>query len=450
MSGDRIAIARDLAHRAIELARAAGAEQAEALASAGSSALTRFANNHIHQNVAEENASLSVRAVVGNKVGVAGTNRTDDESIARCCDAAVASARSAPGDPDFPGLPAPGEVVAVDRARAATRVFDAEKRALAARSIIDQSTSRDLTAAGSVKVSDEAIAIANSLGIDVAQAVTGLGATVLSMSDAGGSGWASFTSPDASELAAAALGDEAATLAERSENARDLAPGDYAVVLGPEAVADILGFLGWLAFGAKPVTEGRSFLSGHIGETLMSPLVSIADDALAPGAMGLTFDFEGRPKRRVQLIDAGVATGFVTDSYWAARTGRENTGHALPAPNSYGPMPLNLEMAPGTATIDELVASVERGVYVTRFHYVNVEDPVPATLTGMTRDGTFMIEKGHLTHPLKNLRFTQSAVEALLRVQGVTAERRFVGEDMNPVLVPGLLIEKFRFTGQTS
>ena len=120
------------------------------------------------------------------------------------------------------------------------------------------------------------------------------------------------------------------------------------------------------------------------------------------------------------------------------------------SPNSYGPLPLNLELAPGDASIDELVARVQHGVYVTRFHYVNVEDPVPVTLTGMTRDGTFMIENGHLTRPLKNLRFTQSAIEALAGTLGITRERRFVGTEGSPTLVPGLLLERFRFTGQTS
>ncbi len=117
--------------------------------------------------------------------------------------------------------------------------------------------------------------------------------------------------------------------------------------------------------------------------------------------MGTTFDYEGQPRRRVALIDKGVANKPVTDSYWAAKLGVANTGHALPAPNPYGPMPMNLEMAAGDASLDELIGSVTRGVYVTRFHYVNVEDPISVLLTGMTRDGTFLIENGRLTRPLQ-------------------------------------------------
>lgn len=442
--------ASDLAHRAVAAALAAGAETAEALGTAGSSALTRFAGNRIHQNVTETDASVSIRAVLGTRIGVASTNRADDASLAACAAAAVAAAKSAPGDADFPGLPGPRPVERAQRAADATREFDAQARAAAVRSIVDQSASRGLTAAGGVKVTDEAVAVANSLGVDVACAVTGVRATVLSMSNAGGSGWASFVSGDASEFAPTVLGDEAAMLAQRSEGAGDLKPGEYVVVLAPEAVADIVDFLGWLAFGAKPVHEGRSFMSGALGEMVLGERITITDDALAPHALGLPFDFEGQPRTRVPLIEAGRAAGFVTDSAWAARMDVENTGHALPAPNSYGPLPMNLEMAAGDSSIDELVASVERGIYVTRFHYVNVEDPVPVTLTGMTRDGTFLIENGRLHHPLKNLRFTQSAVEALSRVAGVTKDRRFVGTETSPTLVPGLLIDGFRFTGQTS
>ena len=275
-------------------------------------------------------------------------------------------------------------------------------------------------------------------------------ATVLAMSSGSGSGtgWASWTGKDASDLAATSLGLEAADLAERSANPRDLEPGEYAVVLGPEAVSDILQFLAATGFSAKAFEEGRSFMSGKLESAFGSELVTIVDDALAPHALGLTFDYEGAPKRRVPLIEYGVALRPVTDSYWASRGGWPNSGHALPAPNSFGPYPLNLEMEPGEATLDELIGSVDRGVYVTRFHYVNVEDPMTVLLTGMTRDGTFMIEDGELTHPLKNQRFTQSALDALWWTSGVTADRRFVGEEM-ACLSPAIKVDKFSFTGQT-
>lgn len=442
-------LARELAIRAVELTEA---DAAEAVVAASNHALTRFAANRIHQNVAEEDMQVSVRAVVGSRQGVASTNRLDEESLRACCEAAARAASATPEDAHFHGLPGPAMISGReegDRAETIADVFGPELRAAAARSMIDQSTSRGLTAAGSVEVADEVYAIANSSGVQASAVTPVLRASVLSMGDDGGSGWGSFVGADSRAFSAPVLGDEAATLAERSANPVDLAPGSYAVVLGPEAVAELVGFLGYVGFSVKALEEQRSFMSGRMGEQVMHPSVTIVDDALSREAMGPTFDFEGQPKRRVELIKDGVASDVVTDSYWAAFTGRENTGHALPAPNSFGPLPLNLEMAAGDSTIDELVTRVQRGVYVTRFHYVNVEEPLSATLTGMTRDGTFMIEDGRFTHPLKNLRFTQSATEALSHVLGITRERRHVSAMLGSTLVPGVLLSGFNFTGQT-
>ncbi len=439
--------ARELAARVVELTPAG---EAEALILSSESALTRFANNHIHQNVAEHDTHVAVRAVLGKRIGVAATNRIDDTALRECCEKAVRFAAVAPEDADFPGLPLPSQLEARQSAYAATRSFDPPARARAASAMIEQSATRGLSAAGKVETHDSAVAVANSKGIDSAAEVTEVSATVLSMGPDSGSGWASFAEADSAKLAAEALGDQAATLAERSARPVDLAPGKYAVVLAPEAVADIVGMLSYAGFSAKAVHEGRSFMSGHFGEKLLSEQVTIVDDALAPTAFGLTFDYEGVPKQRVALVESGVIRQPVTDSYWAAQAGLPNTGHALPAPNSFGPLPLNLVLAPGTAAIDELLSLVTYGVYVTRFHYVNVEEPMRAVLTGMTRDGTFLIEKGRLSSPVKNLRFTQSAVDALAAVQGVGNESVCIGGELGAIWVSPLLISSFEFTGQTA
>ena len=393
---------------------------------------------------------VSVRAVLGKRVGVASTNRLDAASLQAACDAAVRAAGVAPEDPAFPGLPGPAPVSGAQRAVAATQAFDAEARAAAAGAIVGESARRGLTAAGKVRSAVRTVAVANSLGVDVGAQITGAQATVLSMGPETGSGWASFLDADASKMDPASLGSDAAELALRSANPQALDPGVYQVVLAPEAVADIMDFLAFVGFSAKSFSEGRSFMSGRLGELVMNERVTIVDDALSSHAMGLTFDYEGQPKTRTVMIDGGVAASPVTDSYWADKTGRANTGHALPAPNSHGPMPSNVAMEPGDATLEELVGSVKRGVYVTRFHYVNFEDPITVLLTGMTRDGTFLIEDGKLSKPLKNLRFTQSAVEALAGCEGVTAERTFVGTEEGASYVPGLLLAKFAFTGQTA
>lgn len=437
-----------LAQHAVELT---AADEAEALVVDETLALTRFANNHIHQNVAEDDALVSVRAVVGKRVGVASTNRTDEEALKAVCEAAVTAARQSAEDPSFPGLPEAEPVaVASDRYCASTAAFDATARARAVADIIAESSGRDLTAAGTVASSLRTTAVANSKGVGAAMPTSSARATVLAMGEgtAAGSGWASWTGKDSNELDAKGLGAEAADLAARSANPVDLEPGEYRVVLGPEAVGDILQFLAYTGFSAKAYEEGRSFMSRKLGTAIAQENVTILDDALAPHALGLTFDYEGAPKHRVPLVEHGVLIRPVTDSYWAARGGWDNSGHALPAPNSFGPYPLNLEMMPGDATLDELIGDIERGVYVTRFHYVNVEDPMTVLLTGMTRDGTFAIENGRLARPLKNQRFTQSALKALWWTSGVSAERRFVGEE-TASLVPAIKVEKFAFTGQT-
>jgi predicted Zn-dependent protease len=441
--------ARELAAAALDAARDGGADQAEAIVVASDDALTRFAGNRIHQNVASSDAELQVRVVTGSRVGVASTNATGAAGIASCAAAALDAARRSPADPDFPGLPAPRPVAAADRVRAATLAFDADARAAAAARMISASSGDGGTAAGGVACRHSLVAIANSLGVDVAMPRTSVRATVLAAGAGGGTGWASATGLDAAALDAGNLGAIAAGTARRSASPADLAPGDYTVVLAPEAVADVAQFLAWYGCSAKSVEEGRSFMSGRIGQRVTSEAITLLDDALTAGAMGLTFDYEGQPKTRVALIDRGVAIGPVTDSYWAARTGRPNTGHALPAPNSEGPLPLDIELAAGDAEPSAMIASVKRGVYVTRFHYVNVEDQARQTLTGMTRDGTFLIEDGELTRPVRDLRFTQPMLDALDTTLAVSRERTLVGEDA-PALVPYLLLERFAFTGQKS
>lgn len=439
--------ARELARRAVSLT---AADAAEAVVTSEDTALTRFADNRIHQNTASLDTGVTVRAIVGTRTGVASTNRLDDDALASCCASAAAAARIAPEDPQFPGLPAPRAVVTPDRVRASVRGYDAEARARAAQAMIEQSATRGLTAAGSVAVACYTVAVASSTGVDVGMSVTSMRATVLSMAEHGGSGWASHLAGGTEGFSAEALGDQAAGLALRSADPVALDPGDYTVILAPEAVSDMLDFLGYLGFGAKPFFEKTSFLTDRVGEQLLSERISIVDDATSERTLGMTFDFEGMPRQRTPLIEAGVARGPVTDSYWAAKLGMPNTGHALPAPNPYGPMPMNLEIAAGDTRVEDMIASVKRGVYVTRFHYVNAEDPIKAILTGMTRDGTFLIEDGRLTNPVRNLRFTQSAIEALRSVSAVGSDRMLVGpEEGGASLVPALLLERWAFTGQT-
>lgn len=443
--------AEEIRQAALQAMRLTDADEAEVLIISGRSALTRFAGNRIHQNIVEADARLSIRAVLGLRSGVAGTNRLDDASIERCAAAAVEAARHAPSDPAFPGLPGPKPLEIPERTAPAQAIWDAGVRAQTARCIIEESRTRGLEAAGSVAVSDHLVAVVNTHGVDACAEADDVRITVLSTGQEEASGWASFYGRGDGVLdEAPLLGMRAAKIAQRSARPTTLEPGLYTVVLAAEAVADLLDFLGYLGFGAKAFLEGSSFLAEAIDTQVADKRICMQDDALAPETVGIPFDFEGQPRKRTALIRDGIAQGPVTDSYFAARLERPNTGHALPAPNPYGPLPANIEMHAGEASVEEMITSVDRGVYVTRFHYVNVDDPMKTVLTGMTRDGTFLIENGRLTKPLRNLRFTQSVLAALSQVAAVGAERRLFGGEGAAVLAPALLIDRWAFTGQTA
>jgi predicted Zn-dependent protease len=210
--------------------------------------------------------------------------------------------------------------------------------------------------------------------------------------------------------------------------------------------------MSFTGFGAVAMQEGRSFMAGKIGQQIVDPRISIWDDGLSTDTIPWPFDFEGVPKQRVDLIEAGIARGVVYDSYRAGKEeGKESTGHALPAPNPFGPIPLNPFIAPGDATLEEMIASTERGLYVTRFHYTRPAEPTKVVITGMTRDGTFLIENGEIAYPVKNLRFTQGYLEALNHVDVIGSEPRMLMGlgDIGRTSVPALKLDKFNFTGAT-
>ena len=224
-------------------------------------------------------------------------------------------------------------------------------------------------------------------------------------------------------------------------------PGEYPVVLETYAVVDVLDMLGYLGFSALAVQEGRSFV--ELGKRVGSELVTIRDDGADPEGLPMAFDYEGVAKQRVDLLTKGVCTGVVYDGQTAARDGVPSTGHGLPAPNPYGPFPLNMVMEAGTSSRDELIGGLERGLLVTRFHYTNPVHPKLAIVTGMTRDGTFLVEHGKIVGPVKNLRFTQSYLEAIAGISAVGRERSCLKGFLGGVVVPAVRIDGWTFTGAT-
>jgi predicted Zn-dependent protease len=433
---------------------ASKADQTEVLFWGTDRQLTRFASNTIHQNVAEQGAEVSVRVAVGKRQGVAAANQLDEASLRDAVERATAIARLQPENPDAVPLPGPTPWERPRAFHASTAEATPGRRADGVAEVVERARRRDLLAFGAFSTETLELAVASSSGIWTycprttaelnAVVMTGIGADA-------GSGFASHVAGDVDDVDAIAVAEAAVERCARNHDPADLPPGDYEVLLEPAAVAEIVQFLGSDGFNGLAVQEGRSFLSGKLGQELAGRNVSLWDDGHDRRGLPLPFDFEGVAKRRVVLFDRGVAREVVHDTATAARAGTLSTGHALPAPNTYGPVPLNLIMASGEAPDREsMLRGIGRGVWVTRFWYTNLLDAPSLTITGMTRDGTFLVENGQVVGALKNLRFTQSLVAALGDVRALSRDVSLERAWLGCALVPALHLGRFSFTGVSS
>jgi PmbA protein len=445
---DEDADALALAERTLGMAMAAGAGEAEVLVMREDGALTRFANSEIHQNVAQRDVAVNLRVVLGKRVAVASSGRTDDEGLRALVSNGLSIARVVEELPDWGGLPNPNgtprEVLAFapDTANATP-----EFRAAAVRQVIAAADEAGVTAYGSFQTGIETNAVANSNGIRVAGSRTAAQLITVSMGPDGGTGYGEAAAVDATTIDPAAIGRQAADKARASANAIAIEHGDYPVVLEEPAVVDLLDMLGYLGFSALSVQEERSFFEP--GKEIGSELVTITDDGADPAGLPMAFDYEGVAKQRVELVDRGACRSVVYDAQTAARDGVTSTGHGLPAPNPYGPFPVNMIMAPGDTSREELIGGLDRGLLVTRFHYTNPVHPKLAIVTGMTRDGTFLMEGGRIVGPVRNLRYTQSYLDALRGTVAVARERRTLKGFLGAAVVPAVRIEGWAFTGTT-
>jgi len=438
---------REITTKVLSLSQA---DQTEVLVFSDDSQLTRFANSYIHQNVAERDVQVRVRAVVGKRIGVASTNDLSSDSLEKVVETALAMARLQPENPDFISLPEPAPISEVRAFSEATAGFTPEARARAVGSICRRAVENDLVASGAFNTSVQEIAVANSLGVFAYFPTTLADLKTVIMGD-DSSGYGASIAWDVEQMDAEAVGAEAVDKALRGRNPREIEPGRYTVILEEYATEDILEMLSYVGLGALAVQEGRSFMCDRFGEQIVGSAISLWDDGLDPRGLPLPFDFEGVPKERVSLIENGVAMNVVYDSYTAGKEGKASTGHGLPAPNTFGPIPVNMFMAPGQATLEEMITSTERGILVTRFWYTRPVHPKLAIITGMTRDGTFLIEKGEVAYPVKNLRFTQSYLDALSSVEMVGRTTKLVHSvfELNGNHVAALKLGEFEFTGVT-
>jgi predicted Zn-dependent protease len=427
----------------VVLERVAGRAEAEVAASRGRHALTRFANSHIHQNVADDSVGVRLRLVAGGRLAAASTNRADAESLDRLVEGALEAARLRPVDPGWPGLAPPAPASGPGHHDVATHRAPPEERARVVAGFV--AAGPGLAGAGFCSSGGYELAFANTAGQRLGGRASSAAVDAIHRTPSSdGLGWQAATR--LAELDGARAGAVAAAKARGGADPVDLEPGRYEVVLEPACVDDMLYFL-LDGFSAKTHAEGRSFL--RLGEAQFDPAVTLCDDAGHPATIGLAFDAEGTPKRPLDLVVGGVPTALLHDRRTAARAGTESTGHAVVGGESFGPMAANPVLAPGARSPEELVASMARGLLVTDLWYTRILDPKTSVVTGLTRNGTFLVEDGEIVAAVRNLRFTQSYADALGpgRVLGVGSDLRL---RPSGTLAPSLHLASWNFTGSVT
>jgi PmbA protein len=440
------------------------AEELECLFYGGRSALTRFANNTIHQNMAEENYGVSVRTVFGGRTARATTNKFDDESLRNVVKASEDLAKVQEPDPDLmPVADRVGRTLLSDQLPSRhfpeTASLTPARRAESVGKIVSIAHKHKLTAAGIFSSSESVEGIFNSRGLSTWHTQTSAEVSITMLAP-DSSGWQKANSPNVARLNPERLAETAAKKAVDSAAPREIVPGKYTVLLEPAAVLDTVGFA-FYDFGGLAILDQRSFLSNRIGTQLFGENISIWDNVSHPLQSGSPFDGEGMPRQKLQLVESGVVKRLVyargtaekmKKSENATRVGRvEATGHGFPIPNEIGEAPMNIvfEAPREPKTLEQMIASTERGILVTRFWYIREVDPYEKILTGMTRDGTFLVENGKVICGVRNFRFNHSLIDMLSNVEAMSEPVRTSGEESFDMVVPAMKVREFNFTEVT-
>lgn len=446
--------------------RLSTADEVEVFLSGGHFALTRFANNTIHQNVAEENHVVSVRTVFGGRTARAVTNRFDDESLRQVVSSSESLAKVQHPDPDLLPMPTSNEVreasdgrVQPSRHFAHTAAITPEIRAEGVRKIVGVADRHKLTTAGVYSSGESFEGIFNSRGLSTWHTQTSAEVSITMISP-DSSGWQKANSPDATQVDPLMLAEIAARKAVESAGPREVPAGKYTVILEPAAVLDIVGFMFW-DFSGMAILDQRSFLAGRLGTKLFGDNVTIWDDVTHPLQTGAPFDGEGMTRRIVPLVENGIVKRVVYARATAERMKKsehrdnvgviEATGHGFSLPNEMGEMPMNIVVAPVSdpQSVKQMIASTERGVLVTRLWYIREVEPFEKMLTGMTRDGTFYVENGRVQGGLRNFRFNESLIHMLSNVEAMSVPMRSCGEESFDMVVPAMKVKDFNFTEVT-
>ena len=430
-----------------EAARAQGVPDIEVILGGEDQALTRFANNTIHQNVAERAVQLSVRPVLNGRTARASTNRVDRQGIRDVVDAAIAITRLTEPDPELLPMAAPAEAGDVRRYYEATAHATPRDRAQAVAEAIGVVEQKGQTAAGIYSTGASVFALMNTAGVCAWHRETMARFSITAMA-ADSSGWAKASACHHTDLDPEELARAAAGKAEQSRTPVVAPAGRYTVVLEPAAVLDLVGQM-FGDFSATAIRDGRSFLNDRIGKKIFGDNITIHDDVCDPLQAGAPFDGEGVPRRPLTLVEHGVVREIAYSRQSGALAGVAPTGHGFPLPNEIGEAPVNIVIAGGQSTVREMVRSTARGILVTRLWYIREVDPYQKIFTGMTRDGTFLIEGGEVTRGVRNFRFNQSLVELLSNVEAMSAPVRASGEESADMVVPAMKVHEFNFTEVT-
>ena len=454
-------LTRDQASEIFDRIRKMSGAEVEVSFSGGSSSLTRFANNVIHQNMTEESASVSIRVAMDGKTARSTTNRLEDESLKRALVAAESLAKVQEADPDLLPMAESGGAPTVVPSRhfAATAGLTPQDRAAGVEAIVNIAKKHDLTTAGIYSSAEGFEGIFNSRGLNDWHDQT-MAEVSITMLGGNSSGWQKLNSPDVARLNPALLPETAARKAAESVNPLDLAPGKYTVILEPAAVLDIVGFMFW-DFGGMSVLDQRSFLCDRIGTKLFGENINIWDDAAHPLQAGPAFDGEGMRRQPVQLVANGVVRQVVNARATAAKIAKSDiadkagpvaaTGHGFSLPNEMGEMPQNIVFGDpeNPQTVEQMIAGTERGILVTRLWYIREVEPFEKLLTGMTRDGTFLVENGKIQRGVRNFRFNESLLHMLSNVEAMSLPARACGEESFDMVVPAMKVRDFNFTETT-
>ena len=427
-------------------------DQVELLMVARESGCTRFANSLIHQNVFEERVTVFIRTLDHGGVGLTKVPSLEEDMLSEGIRKASETGRRLTPEKGFETFPAPQPYKDVAAFSEETAKFRHLERADRLKDIFAEAATARLRMAGAFTTGAEEVALVNSNGIEAYHRSTSFEVAFTALSERA-SGFACRVGTHIRDLNPQVLAQEAMGKALAGSEPVVLPPGKYTVILDPKALAELLEWTSYIAFGARRYQEGTSFIAGKIGEQIVGEQITLYDDALEPGGFPRPFDYEGVPKHRFDLIRGGKAAGVVYDTRYGSREGKNSTGHATLPSSEEGPLPLNLYMEPGDRSRDEILSSTERAILITRFHYVNgLLEPEVALMTGMTRDGTFLVEGGVITHRVEDLRFTDSVLRILNHVTAISRERESIKSwwsEEGVYTIPAVRVEGMTFTGKT-